>query len=172
MKKKPTTFWESTFKKVAVVVFVLFLAIQYLALKLTFPGLELSIPAAAIVTGVAVGLLFGIHNWRKAKSRRIVKEGFTELMYFSANGKKWDVIDQLNAGASPDTQDVVGGTALIYAAKNGQEDVVRVLLERGANPTIKTNAGKIASDFARSEGYMEIADMLDSVAKDKTSLSE
>ena len=25
---------------------------------------------------------------------------------------------------------------------------------------------------ARSEGYMEIADMLDSVAKDKTSLSE
>ncbi len=173
MKKKPSTFWQSIFEGVLLVVFVLYLIFRLIGfmIRISDPTFKGPLFSSADLISVAIFLFFCFLFWRKNKRERIVKEGFTELMYFSANGKKWDVIDQLNAGASPDAQDVVGGTALIYAAKNGQEDVVRVLLERGANPTLTTRSGKTASDFARSEGYVEIAEKIDSFFKERASLA-
>jgi hypothetical protein len=112
---------------------------------------------ASVVLWVVIYSVFG--KW--TRGRRKVKEGFTDLMYFSANGKKWEVIDLLSNGDDLNQQDSVGGTALIYAARNGQQEIVRILLERGANRSIKTHAGKNAAEMARANGYSVIADQID-----------
>lgn len=173
MKKKPSTYWQSILGKVLLVAIVMYFFLRLIGLmaKISDPTFKGSFFSGADLTWLAIFLVFCFLSWQRNKRERIVKEGFNELMYFSANGKKWDVIDQLNAGINPDAQDVVGGTALIYAAKNGQEDVVRVLLERGANPTLTTVSGKTASDFARAEGYIEIAEKIDSLVKERATLA-
>ena len=103
------------------------------------------------------------------REKREVKSGFTDLMYFSANGKKWDVIDLFDRGSDLNQQDSVGGTALIYAARNGQQEVVRVLLERGANRSIQTHAGKSASEIARANGYHVIAEQIEGYVEGQVS---
>lgn len=157
-KKRSTTYWGNRLRIVANIVFgaILFFGLM---LWLRFsPESFFSLPTlASAIVWFVVYMFF--RRWMRENQK--VKEGFTELMYFSANGKKWEVIDLINKGADLNQQDSAGGTALIYAARNGQQEIVRILLERGASKLIHTHAGKSAAEIARANGYEVIADQID-----------
>ena len=165
-KKRSTTYWSTRLRLVANnISWVVLLILLWIWLHFNPESVfSLKTLVSAVVFVVIYILVF-----RPGRENREVKMGFTDLMYFSANGKKWDVIDLLDKGADPNQQDTVGGTALIYAARNGQQEIVRILLERGANRSIQTHAGKSAAEIARTNGYYVIAEQIEGYVEGQVS---
>lgn len=83
-------------------------------------------------------------------------KGFTELMWYAADGQFENLSSMLDSGVNIDTQDERGATALMYASRNGHFTIVKALIARGADKELKTNSGYTASDFAIQAGYPEI----------------
>jgi hypothetical protein len=157
-RKRSTTYWGN---KVRLVSNIVFGTISFVALMLWLRfSPESFFSLQTLISVVIFVVVFFVFN-RWTRESREVKKGFTNLMYFAANGKKWEVIDLLSNGADLNEQDSAGGTALIYAARNGQQEIVRILLERGAVKSIQTHGGKNAAAIARANGYDVIADQID-----------
>lgn len=165
-KKRSTTYWNTRLRLVRNIISgVISLVVLWLWLRFDRDSLF-----SLRTLGYAVALIFlYLLIGRLTRENREVKKGFTDLMYFSANGKKWDVIDLLDKGADLNQQDAVGGTALIYAARNGQQEIVRILLERGANISIQTHAGKSVAEIARANGYHVIAEQIEGYVEGQVS---
>jgi hypothetical protein len=97
---------------------------------------------------------------RQRLSKQVGKHGFTELMFYAAEGEVERVRDLVNYGAHMDAQDSLGATALIYATTREQVAVVRLLLSLGANRSLTTVRWETALDCAERLGNRELVALL------------
>lgn len=97
---------------------------------------------------------------KKQAFARIGEEGFTELMFYAAEGDIDRVRDLINYSGKVNAQDKKGGNALIYASKNGHIEVVKFLLMSGAKVDLRTKNGLSALDIAKKSEHPEIAGLL------------
>ncbi len=72
--------------------------------------------------------------------------GLTPLGLAARGGNTEVILPLLDAGASVDRRDRLGGTPLHSAAFMGNANVVELLLERGADPAVTNAAGQTAVD--------------------------
>jgi hypothetical protein len=85
---------------------------------------------------------------RERRFKQVGKRGYTELMFYAAEGDVERVRELVNYGVQIDAQDTSGATALIYATSREQTAVVRLLLSRGSNRSLATVQGQTALDIA------------------------
>lgn len=97
---------------------------------------------------------------KKQAFARIGEDGFTELMFYAAEGDIDRVRDLVNYSGKVNAQDDKGGTALIYASKNGHFEMVKFLLMSDAKVELRTKNGLSALDIAKRSEHFEIAGLL------------
>ena len=129
--------------------------------------LNLSLKAAKTLklNGVKVGILGAKSNdlnrlMEEEVAKIAERDGLTELMLFSAQGKSVKAREIIESGVDINLRNNLGATALIYAAKNGDREIVALLLKSGADKTITDQNGYTAADHARKNGFKIIEEML------------
>lgn len=120
-------------------------------------GVVIGLGLATVISKVAQNR---IKHDRDAAFTRIGQQGFTELMFFSADGAADKIAELLDLGVDINAQDRKGGTALFYAIKNEHQIVLELLLSRGADRTIRNSDGFTAAEFATKLGHRKLAKLL------------
>jgi len=93
---------------------------------------------------------------RAEAQKRIGKDGYTELMFVSADGGLARAQELLQCGADVNARDSGGFTALMYAASSGHSDIVDLLLSHKADGRLRSGSAKTAADYAAAAGHQEI----------------
>lgn len=89
----------------------------------------------------------------------------TPLMLATFSGYTDAASVLLSYGAAPNLKDRIGATPLSFSAATGRKDLVELLLRHGAESRTSGPSGLSASMAARLEGHEDVAQMLESWAK-------
>jgi polar amino acid transport system substrate-binding protein len=101
-----------------------------------------------------------------ARGADVNKTGWTPLHYAATSGQLEMIKLLIDEHAYIDTESPNQSTPLMLAAMYGTEAAVKLLLQEGADPSVKNQLGLNAADFAAKAERMELARLLDKLAKE------
>lgn len=105
-------------------------------------------------------MMVALLNWGSNVNVAERRTGDTPLILACSEGNSTFVKRLLEAGASPQAQNLGGYTALMIATESGDTEIVEMLLDYGTNPNSQRDDGYTALMVACAAGHREIADSL------------